>query len=148
MNAYSTDTGSYVKSHLLKALLGGFAGTLAFTMMGKFIAPLMIGHAMDVAAILAPLFNGSRLDGMIAHFALGTIAFPLTYLVLAARRLPGPAALRGVIFLLFVYLFAMTVVMPAIGQGLFLDSMPRAMVALMGHMVFGVILGSVVGKPE
>ena len=30
MNAYSTDTSSYVKSHLLKALLGGFAGTLVF----------------------------------------------------------------------------------------------------------------------
>ncbi|WP_271272651.1 DUF6789 family protein [Aliamphritea hakodatensis] len=148
MNAYSSDTGTYIKSHLLRALLGGFAGTLAFTLMGKFIAPLMIGRAMDVAAILAPLFNGSHLDGMIAHFALGTLAFPLAYLILAARRLPGPAPIRGVIFLLFVYLFAMTVVMPLIGQGLFLDSMPRAMVALMGHMVFGLILGTAVGKAE
>ncbi len=148
MNTYSTDTATFIKHHLLKALLGGFAGTLVFTLMGKFIAPLMTGHVMDVAALLAPLFGGSHLDGIIAHFALGTLAFPLAYLILAARRLPGPAPLRGMIFLLFVYLFAMTVVMPLIGQGLFLNSAPKAMVALMGHMVFGIILGSAVGKVQ
>lgn len=141
------NTSTYLKDNLLKALLGGLAGTLVFTLMGKFIAPIMIGHSMDVAAILAPLFDGSHLAGMIAHFTIGTVIFPLAYLLLAARRLPGPAPLRGVIFLLFVYLFAMTVVMPLIGQGLFLDSQPRAMVALMGHIIFGVILGTAVGKP-
>ncbi|MEC6823516.1 hypothetical protein VXS02_08755 [Photobacterium piscicola] len=47
-----------------------------------------------------------------------------------------------------MYLIAMTVVMPMAGKGMFFNSIPMSMVALMGHMVFGFILGLVVGTPK
>ena len=47
-----------------------------------------------------------------------------------------------------VYLVAMVVVMPILGQGLFFDDPPKAMVALMGHIVFGVLMGAIIGKPD
>jgi uncharacterized membrane protein YagU involved in acid resistance len=85
--------------------------------------------------------------GVIAHFVTGTVVFPIAYLILGIRKLPGPAWLRGAIFLIPVYLVAMVVVMPILGQGLFFDDPPKAMVALMGHLVFGVLMGAIIGKP-
>ena len=73
--------------------------------------------------------------------------FPLAYLILGIGNLPGPAWLRGALFLIPVYLVAMVVVMPILGQGLFFDSPPKAMVALMGHVAFGLVMGTIIGKP-
>ena len=138
---------SIVKSKLPRALVGGFAGTVLFTLMGMFIAPKVIGQPMDVAALIAPLLGGSHAAGVIAHFVTGVIVFPLTYLVLGIRWLPGPGWLRGALFLIPLYLGAMVVVMPFLGQGLFFDSAPKAMVALMGHIVFGLTMGAIIGRP-
>ena len=37
---------------LPRAIIGGFAGTVVFTLMMKFLAPEMIGHPMDIAVVL------------------------------------------------------------------------------------------------
>jgi hypothetical protein len=42
----------------------------------------------------------------------------------------------------------MVVMMPILGQGLFFGSPPKAMVALMGHVVFGLAMGAIIGKPD
>jgi hypothetical protein len=139
---------SLVKEKLVRALAGGFVGTVIFTLMGEFLAPQVIGQPMDVAALMAPMLGGSHTVGAIAHFAIGTVIFPMAYLVLGIRNLPGPAWLRGAIFLVPVYLVAMIVMMPILGQGLFFDSPPKAMVALMGHVVFGLAMGAIIGKPD
>jgi len=55
--------------------------------------------------------------------------------------------MRGALFLIPVYLVAMVVVIPVLGQGLFFGSPPKAMVALMGHVVFGLVMGAIIGKP-
>ena len=136
-----------VKSKLLRALLGGFVGTVLFTLMGKFVAPVMIGQPMDVAGIIAGALGIPVVAGMIAHFVTGTVAFPIAYLVIGIRHLPGPGWLRGAIFLIPVYFVAMLVVMPVLGQGFFLSSVHKAMVALVGHIVFGLSMGAIVGKP-
>jgi hypothetical protein len=47
-----------------------------------------------------------------------------------------------------VYLFAMLVVMPMLGQGFFFGNVHIAMVALMGHIVFGLAMGAIIGKPS
>ncbi len=135
-------------SHVVRALIGGFLGTLAFTLMGKFIAPHIIGHSMNVAAIIAHMMGTSDNIGLIMHFMVGTIVFPLAYLLLGYKHLPGSSWLRGILFLIPIYLIAMIVVMPMAGKGLFFNSVPMSMVALMGHIVYGFILGLVVGKPK
>ena len=147
MNSPFAQIEPLVKEKLIRALVGGFVGTAIFTMMGKFLAPHMIGQPMDVAALMAPMLGGSHTAGVIAHFVTGTVVFPIAYLILGYRKLPGPAWMRGALFLVPVYLVAMVVVIPVLGQGLFFGSPPKAMVALMGHVVFGLIMGAIIGKP-
>jgi hypothetical protein len=147
MNTQVAQAENIVKSKLLRALAGGFVGTVLFTLMGMFVAPKVIGQPMDVAALIAPLLGGSHTAGVIAHFVTGTIVFPIAYLVLGIRWLPGPGWLRGALFLIPLYLVAMVVVMPFLGQGLFFDSAPKAVVALMGHIVFGLAMGVIIGRP-
>jgi hypothetical protein len=141
-------TENIVKAKLVRALVGGFLGTLVFTAMGLFLAPKIIGQPMDVAALMAPMLGGSHTAGVIAHFVTGTVVFPIAYLIFGIRTLPGPAWLRGALFLIPVYLVAMAVVMPFLGQGLFFGSPPKAMVALMGHVAFGLVMGAIIGKPD
>jgi hypothetical protein len=147
MSPFDAQTENLVKTKLKLALIGGFAGTIVFTLMGFFVAPNVIGQPMDVAALMAPMLGGSHTAGVIAHFVTGTVVFPLAYLILGIGNLPGPAWLRGALFLIPVYLVAMVVVMPILGQGLFFDSPPKAMVALMGHVAFGLVMGAIIGKP-
>lgn len=147
MNVLVVQPGNLVKAKLIRAFIGGFVGTVLFTLMGLFVAPNVIGQPMDVAALLAPALGGSHTAGVIAHFVTGTVVFPIAYLVLGLRYLPGPSWLRGAIFLIPLYLFAMAVVMPILGQGFFFGSPPKAMVALMGHVVFGLAMGAIIGKP-
>ena len=147
MSVLVSQTENLVKAKLIRALVGGFVGTVLFTLMGQFVAPNVIGQPMDVAALLAPALGGSHTAGVIAHFVTGTVVFPIAYLILGIRYLPGPAWLRGGIFLIPLYLVAMVVVMPILGQGLFFGSPPKAMVALMGHVVFGLAMGAIIGKP-
>ena len=147
MNIQVAQAENIVKSKLLRALAGGFVGTVLFTLMGMFVALKVIGQFMDVAALIAPVLGGSHTAGVIAHFVTGTIVFPIAYLVLGIRWLPGPGWLRGALFLIPLYLGAMVVVMPLLGQGLFFGSAPKAMVALMGHIVFGLSMGAIIGRP-
>lgn len=137
-----------VRSKLPRALLGGFVGTVLFTLMGKFVAPVIIGQPMDVAVIIAGALGIPVVVGMIAHFVAGTVGFPIAYLVIGIRYLPGPGWLRGAIFLTLIYFVAMLVVMPILGQGFFLSSVQKAMVALVAHIVFGLSMGAIIGKPK
>jgi hypothetical protein len=147
MNQLIITTIELIKTNWIKALIGGFVGTVVFTLMGKYLAPQVIGQPMDVAALLAPIFGGSHTAGVIAHFVNGTVVFPIAYLILGFRYLPGPAWLRGAIFLILLYLVAMVVIMPILGHGFFFGSPPRAMVALMAHIVFGLCMGAIIGRP-
>jgi hypothetical protein len=141
-------TETLVKEKLIRALAGGFLATVVFTLFGLFVAPNVIGQQMDVAALMAPMLGGSHTAGVIAHFVAGTVVFPIAYLILGIRNLPGPAWLRGAIFMIPVYLVAMAVMMPILGQGFFFGSLPKAMVALVGHVVFGFVMGAIIGKPD
>lgn len=141
------ESGIAVRANLVRALIAGAVGTIIFTVMGKFMAPHIIGQPMDVAALIAAFLGSSYVVGLIVHLLTGTVVFPLAYLVFGHRYLPGPDWLRGVIFLIPLYLVAMVVVMPVLGQGLFFDSAPKAMVALVGHLIFGLAMGLIIGKP-
>ena len=75
-------TKALIKENWIRALIGGFVGTVVFTLMGKFLAPQVIGQPMDVAVLLTPIFGGSHTAGAIAHFVNGTVLFPIAYLAL------------------------------------------------------------------
>jgi hypothetical protein len=96
MNTQVAQAENIVKSKLLRAFVGGFVGTVLFTLMGMFVAPKVIGQPMDVAALIAPVLGGSYTAGVIAHFVTGTILFPIAYLVpkFLFTRLRGTAGCR------------------------------------------------------
>jgi uncharacterized membrane protein YagU involved in acid resistance len=134
------------KEKLLKAILGGFVGTFVFTLMGMYLAPIILGHAMDTAAMLAPVFGGSYVFGTLVHFTLGSIIFPVAYLVVAFHRVPGPAIFRGMFWGVALWAVAMVVVVPMMGHPFFMGAVPPAMMSLAGHIVYGFFLGLITGK--
>jgi uncharacterized membrane protein YagU involved in acid resistance len=65
-----------------------------------------------------------------------------------AGSLPGPVVVRGALFALAPWLLAQLVVMPMMGMGLFSGAMNLAMGSLLGHIIYGGVVGAVYGKPS
>jgi uncharacterized membrane protein YagU involved in acid resistance len=134
-------------SALPRAIIGGFAGTVVFSLMMKFLAPEMLGHPMDIAVVLGTFTGFGTPAGAVMHFLLGTFGFAIGF-VIVGPYLPGPGWLRGVIFMAAVWFLAGLIGMPILGVGLFFGGAKEAMAALIGHVVFGAILGLVARLPD
>jgi hypothetical protein len=86
--------------------------------------------------------------GMMAHFMNGVVIFPLVYALAAFRILPGTPVLRGVLWGAVLWFAAETMVMPTAGAGFFSSQIGGAkavLAALIGHLVYGALLGSIAG---
>ena len=132
---------------LPRAIAGGFVGTVVFTLMMKFLAPEMIGHPMDIAAVLGTFTGLGTSGGMVMHFLLGTLGFAIGF-VIVGPYLPGPDWLRGVIFMAAIWFLAGLIAMPVLRVGLFFGGAKEAMAALLGHVALGAILGMVARLPD
>ena len=132
---------------LPRAIIGGLIGTIVFTLMMKFLAPMMIGHPMDIAAVLGTFTGLGTSAGMVMHFLLGAIGYPVVFLIVGPY-LSGPMWLRGVTFMAGVWFLAGLIIMPILGVGLFFGGPREAMAALIGHVVFGAILGVIARLPS
>jgi uncharacterized membrane protein YagU involved in acid resistance len=133
-----------------RGALGGFVGTLVMTAMMYVVAPLM-GLRMDVAAMLSTMLGGSWSAGMMMHFVNGSLIFPAIYVYALNAHLPGSPVIRGTIWGLVLWFVAQTVVMPMMGGGLFssaMGGMMAAMGSLIGHILYGSLLGIVASAPE
>ena len=139
-----------MRPNVTRLVLGGFLGTLAMTAMMYMVAPMM-GVRMDIAAMLGSMLGGSWAAGMAMHFFNGTVVFPLVYGYLLVSRLPGPPVVRGALWGVALWLIAQTMVMPMMGAGLFsaaAGGMVAAVGSLVGHLVYGAILGAVNGSAD
>jgi uncharacterized membrane protein YagU involved in acid resistance len=131
-----------------KAALGGLIGTALMTLMMYFIAPMMLGQPMDVAAMLASFMHLDWGMGMLAHFINGTVIFPLIYVFALYNFLPGSPWLKGTLWGLILWLLSQAVVMPMMGAGLFSSQaggIMAVMGSLFGHIIYGASLGGVAG---
>lgn len=134
-----------------RTLLAGLVATLVLTAIMYWIAPLMLGQPMDVAGMLSGMTGTSWSVGMVMHFLLGVLVFPLVYALILYTRLPGAPWLRGAIWGLVLWLIAEIVVVPMAGGGVFHAAMGGAMAAIasmMGHFVYGAVLGGIAGTGE
>ena len=137
-----------MKPNLTKAIVGGLAGTVVMSLMMRFVAPMMLGHPMDIAGMLANMMGGVWAVGMAVHLMNGVVIFPLVYAFIAFRYLPGPPVLRGLLWGTVLWLAAETMVMPMAGAGFFSSEIGGAkavMAALMGHLVYGALLAYIAG---
>jgi len=79
---------------------------------------------------------------------MGIIIFPLIYAYVVFHFVPGSPTVRGIIWGVALWLVAATVIMPMAGAGFFMANiggMMAAMAALLGHVVYGAILGKITG---
>lgn len=133
---------------LSRSISGGAAGTAAITLMMYFVAPVMTGRPMDIARLLGKMLGGSWPAGMAMHVMLGTIVFPLVYAFVINGVLPGRPVFKGLAWGVTLWLVAQLVVMPMMGAGLFsanAGGLAAAMGSLMGHAIYGALLGSITG---
>jgi uncharacterized membrane protein YagU involved in acid resistance len=126
-----------------KAILAGLIGTAVMTMVGLWVAPMMGLPPMNPADMLAQQMGGSTVLGWMGHLMIGVI-LAIVY-VLVAPWLVGPSWARGALYGVAPWLMAQLVVMPMMGMPVFSGSIAMAMGSLVGHLVYGAIVGSVYG---
>jgi hypothetical protein len=140
-----------MRPNIAKSILGGFLGTVAITFMMYVVSPMMMGMRMDIAAMLGTVLGIGWTGGMALHFVNGTVIFPLIYALVLYQWLPGGPAVKGLAWGGVLWLLAQTVVMPMMGGGFFSAQAGGAMAAvgsLLGHAVYGAILGALAGEAE
>ncbi len=139
-----------MKPNIGRTILGGFAGTLVLTMLMYVGAPMMGLPKMDIAAMLGQMLGGWSM-GMAMHFINGVVIFPLLYAFAIFGRLPGAPVLKGISLGVALWLVAGLMVMPMMGAGLFGTAnggVMSALASLMGHVIYGALLGSIAGAAE
>lgn len=134
----------------VRAMVGGFVGTVVMTAMMYVVAPMM-GLNMDIAQMLGSMLGNSWMAGMMMHVVNGTVIFPLIYAYVLYAWLPGGPVTKGLGWGVILWFLAQVVVMPMMGGGLFSSAMGGMMAAggsLMGHLLYGGILGAIAGAGE
>lgn len=127
----------------IRAVLAGLLGTGAMTAVGLWVAPAMGMPRMNPAAALAGAMGGSALLGWLGHLMIG-IVLALVYAAVAPR-LPGAPWMRGTLYGLAPWLLAQLAVMPMMGMPVFSGSAATAIGSLIGHLVYGAVLGTTYG---
>ena len=138
-----------MKPNIGRAFAGGFVGTVIFTLMMRFVAPMM-GVRMDIVAKLGEMTHTGLVGGILIHLLNGTVIFPLIYLYLLHRRLPGAPWQKGLLWGVILWLALEMVMMPMMGGGMFsveMGGMKAVMAALIGHLIYGAIFGAIAGAP-
>jgi uncharacterized membrane protein YagU involved in acid resistance len=130
---------------IARAIAGGLLGTIVMTVVGLYGAPMMGIPAMNPADMLASNMGGMAILGWMGHLMIGVI-LALAYAKMFISRLPGSPVVRGAVFSLLPWLMAQVVVIPIMGMPLFSGSVAMAGGSLIGHLVYGAVLGAIVGE--
>ena len=113
------------------------------------VAPLIAGPSMAGAAITGHACAPS----LLVHLLSGSVIFPLGYVWLSSRVFSGPPVLQGMLLAGLLWCVAEVIMAPMLGVEVFstaLGGLPAALRALLGYLVYGATLGSIVGagQPE
>ena len=129
-----------------KAVVAGVVATGAMTAV-MLMAPAMGLPPMNVGKMLGSVMGGMTAVGWAAHLMIG-IVLAVVYATTFVHRLKGPGVLRGALFSVAPWLVAQLAGMPMMGAGVFSGSAVVALASLMGHLVFGAILGAIYGQAD
>ena len=104
----------------------------------------LLSSAMSVG--VAHLSVGPAV-GWLLHLVVGVL-LALLYAATIADRFTGPPALRGALFGAMVFVAAQLLFMPLVGAGLFSRGDVQLLTgSLVGHLVYGAIVGWIYGLP-
>jgi uncharacterized membrane protein YagU involved in acid resistance len=135
-----------MKLHIGRVVLAGLVGTAAMTAL-MLMSPLMGLPPMDIGRMLGSMMGGNIALGWVSHFMIGVV-LAFAYALFFVSRIPGPGLARGAIYGLLPWLAAQVVVMPMMGAGFFSGSVAAAAGSLMGHLVYGGVIGAVYGVSD
>jgi asparagine N-glycosylation enzyme membrane subunit Stt3 len=128
-----------------RTALAGVGGTAIMTML-MLAAPLMGLPKMPIGEMLGSFLKIGSTLGWAMHGMIGLVLAAF-YAAVLSGRLPGAPALRGAVFGVLVFLVAQLAVMPMMGAGVFSGgNIPMIMGSLVGHLVFGGVVGGVYGS--
>lgn len=128
------------KFNLTSAMVAGLLATTAMTML-LVIAPMMGMPKMDIGGMLAMFMGVPVAIGWIAHFMIGVV-LAVGYALFFVTATKRSGTMGGLLYSLIPWLMAQTIVMPMMGMGLFSGSMVMAGGSLMGHLLYGWVLGA------
>lgn len=130
------------KPNLSVVFVGGLLGTPAMTALMYVLAPVF-GVNMDIVTMLGEMLGGWRM-GMLVHILDGALIFPVVFVFLLYRLLPGSPIAKGITFGALLWLTSEVLVMPIMGAGFFsahIGGLKAAAASLLGHLVYGWSLG-------
>jgi uncharacterized membrane protein YagU involved in acid resistance len=130
------------RPNLSVVFVGGLLGTPAMTVLMYVLAPVF-GVNMDIVSMLGEMLGGWRM-GMLVHILNGAVIFPVVFVFLLYRMLPGSPITKGMIFGALLWLTSEVLVMPLMGAGFFsthIGGLKAAGASLLGHLVYGWALG-------
>ncbi len=136
-----------MKPSMGRAVLGGFVATTAITFLMYVGGPMMGLPKMDIAAMMGNVLGGWWM-GMAMHILNGTVIFPLIYAYLLFGKLAGKPYMKGILWGVSLWVLAELVVMPMMGAGLFglrMNEIMPAFGSLLGHVIYGALLGAIAG---
>ena len=140
-----------MQRNITKTIWAGLGATAVMTMM-MYASPMMGMPKMDIAGMISGMLKMPWAIGMMIHLMMGVVLFPFTYATVLVGILPGPGALRGAIWGLILFILAQIMVMPMAGMGIFSSASPQQILmvigSLMGHLVYGAILGAIIGRGD
>lgn len=127
------------------AVVAGLVATLVMTAVGLWVAPIMGMPAMNPANMLAEQMGGNMVLGWGGHLMIGVIL--AIGFALIGGALPGPPAVKGALYGIAPWLLAQLVVMPMMGMPVFSGDAMMATGSLIGHLVYGAVVGAIYGDP-
>ena len=135
-------------SNSLKGIISGFVATLALSAVMLLKVELhLVPPEYSVIAMLSKLAGGT-FAAWADHFIIGSLVWGLVFAgfdsVISNKV---PYWLKGVIFSLIAWLVMMVCFLPFVGMGLFGWKLGilAAVVPLIQHLVYGVVLGVTYG---
>jgi len=141
-----------------RAIVAGLVATAVMTML-IYMAPHMGMPNMDIAGMLGSMMNGGQapammsgpwLIGMMMHFVLGTLVFPLFYAYFVYGLLPGKPWAKGLIWGVALWAVMQVMPLPMMGKGFFASKTPEPLLfvmgTLMGHLLYGAVFGALAGQ--
>ena len=140
-----------LKARGVRVLLGAVVATVVLEFMMKVGAPGMLGIApMNPAGLLTSILGlaPGHIAGSVLHYGIALIGFPVGYMLFAFRAFPGHHLVKGALWGGFLWLAAMLIILPLAGQPVFFGGGKPMMAALVAHVVYGVVLAAIVGRPD
>jgi mono/diheme cytochrome c family protein len=131
------------------SLIGGLVATIAMTIFLYLIMPTLSHRPFDIGGLVGQSLDVGWGLGVATHFVLGALVFPLFFVGYFYPRFPGPSWVKGAVWGGLLWLVAEVAVIPIVNGGMFHAGSGGAGAAagfLVGHLLYGVVLGAVAGS--